>query len=61
VVSDAWLAQLLICELIGLLGNASWSSASLLALLRRTESWRRRFFDYFDYIILWDVVIVFVE
>jgi hypothetical protein len=61
VVSDAWLAQLFISELIGLLCNASWSSASLLALLRRTEDWRRRFFDHLDYEILWNIVIVIVK
>jgi hypothetical protein len=61
VVPDAWLAQLFISELIGLIGNEVWSSASLLALLRRTENWRRRFFDHFDYIILWNIVIIIVE
>jgi hypothetical protein len=25
------------------------------------ENWRRRFFDHFDYIVLWDIVIIIVE
>jgi hypothetical protein len=55
------LTQFFVCESVWLLGNAFWSSASLLALLRRTESWRRRFFDHFDYEILWNIVVVIVK